>query len=115
MPGESSPYKGSYNLWGGFSVEPIPSNSSKPFDVEAFSWFWDHIHQNIANGDDYTAKYVISWMADLVQQPSERLGVSMVLRSDAQGTGKGLFAKILGHLFGKQFTHYQYTPHDRSF
>jgi len=105
MPGESSPYQGNYNLWGGFSVEPIPSNSSEPFDVEAFSWFWDHIHQNISNGDDYTAKYVISWMADLVQHPRKRLGVSLVLRSDAQGTGKGLFARIFGHLFGKHYLH----------
>ena len=105
MPGESSPYLGNYNLWGGFSVEPIPSNSSEPFDVEAFSWFWDHIHQNISNGDDYTVKYVISWMADLVQYPRKRLGVSLVLRSDAQGTGKGLFARIFGHLFGKHYLH----------
>jgi len=105
MPGESSPYLGNYNLWSGFSVEPTPSNSSEPFDVEAFSWFWDHIHQNISNGDDYTVKYVISWMADLVQKPTERLGVSMVLRSDAQGTGKGLFARIFGHLFGKHYLH----------
>ena len=105
MPGESSPYQGNYNLWGGFSVEPTPSNSSVPFDVEAFSWFWDHIHQNIANGDDFTAEYVISWMADLVQHPRKRLGVSLVLRSDAQGTGKGLFARIFGHLFGKHYLH----------
>jgi len=105
MPGESSPYKGNYNLWGGFSVESIPSNSENPENIEAFLWFYDHIHQNIANGDDFTAAYVIGWMADLVQYPSKRLGVSMVLRSDAQGTGKGLFAKILGHLFGKHYLH----------
>jgi hypothetical protein len=105
MPGESSPYQGNYNLWGGFSVESIPSNSNDPFDVEAFSCFLNHIHQNIANGDDYTAKYVISWMADLVQHPRKRLGVSLVLRSDAQGTGKGLFARIFGHLFGKHYLH----------
>ena len=105
MPGESSPYQGNYNLWGGFSVEPVPSNSENPDNIEAFSLFYDHILQNIANGDNYTAAYVIGWMADLVQQPTERLGVSMVLRSDAQGTGKGLFARIFGHLFGKHYLH----------
>jgi hypothetical protein len=105
MPGESSPYQGNYNLWGGFSVESIPSNSENPENIEAFLWFYDHIHQNIANGDDFTAAYVIGWMADLVQYPSKRLGVSMVLRSDAQGTGKGLFARIFGHLFGKHYLH----------
>ena len=105
MPGESSPYQGNYNLWGGFSVEPVPSNSENPDNIEAFSLFYDHILQNIANGDNYTAAYVIGWMADLVQQPTERLGVSIVLRSDAQGTGKGLFARIFGHLFGKHYLH----------
>ena len=105
MPGESSPYQGNYNLWGGFSVEPVPSNSENPANIEAFSLFYDHILQNIGNGDNYTAAYVIGWMADLVQYPSKRLGVSLVLRSDAQGTGKGLFAKIFGHLFGKHYLH----------
>jgi len=111
MPGESSPYKGNYNHWGGFSVDPIPSNSENPENIEAFSWFYDHIHQNIANGDDFTAAYVIGWMADLVQYPRKRLGVSLVLRSDAQGTGKGLFAKIFGHLFGNHYLHITNTRH----
>jgi hypothetical protein len=105
MPGESSPYKGNYNHWGGFSVDAIPSNSENPDNIEAFSLFFDHICQNIANGDDFTASYVIGWMADLVQYPRKRLGVSLVLRSDAQGTGKGVFARILGHLFGKHYFH----------
>ena len=105
MPGESSPYRGNYNLWGGFSVEPVPSNSENPDNIEAFSLFYDHILQNIANGDKFTAAYVIGWMADLVQYPRKRLGVSLVLRSDAQGTGKGLFARIFGHLFGKHYLH----------
>ena len=105
MPGESSPYKGNYNHWGGFSVDAIPSNSENPDNIEAFSLFFDHICQNIANGDNFTASYVIGWMADLVQYPRKRLGVSLVLRSDAQGTGKGLFARILGHLFGKHYFH----------
>ena len=41
----------------------------------------------------------------MVQHPRKRLGVSLVLRSDEQGTGKGLFAKIFGHLFGKHYLH----------
>jgi len=59
MPSESSPYKGNYNLWGGFNVDPIKSNSENTHNIEAFSWFYDHICQNIANGDDLTASYVI--------------------------------------------------------
>ena len=105
MPGETSPYMGNYNLWKGFNVSPIALNPAEPDNIKGFSIFWDHIKNNIANGDDATAAYIIGWMADMVQHPRKRLGVSLVLRSDEQGTGKGLFAKIFGHLFGKHYLH----------
>ena len=105
MPGETSPYMGNYNLWKGFNVSPKAFNPTEPDNVEGFSIFWDHIINNIANRNDKSAMYVIGWMADMVQHPRKRLGVSLVLRSDEQGTGKGLFAKIFGHLFGKHYLH----------
>jgi len=105
MPGETSPYMGNYNLWKGFNVSPKAFNPTEPDNVEGFSIFWDHIINNIANGNDKSAMYVIGWMADMVKHPRKRLGVSLVLRSDDQGTGKGLFAKIFGHLFGKHYLH----------
>ena len=105
MPGEESPFMGNYNLWGGFNVSPKAFNPAEPDNIKGFSIFWDHIINNIANGDDATAAYIIGWMADMVQHPRKRLGVSLVLRSDEQGTGKGLFAKIFGHLFGKHYLH----------
>ena len=105
MPGETSPYMGNYNLWKGFNVSPKAFNPAEPDKIEGFSIFWDHIINNIANGNDKTAAYVIGWMADMAQHPRKRLGVSLVLRSDEQGTGKGLFAKIFGHLFGKHYLH----------
>ena len=105
MPGETSPYMGNYNLWEGFNVSPKAFNPTEPDNVQGFSIFWDHIINNIANGNDKSAMYVIGWMADMVKHPRKRLGVSLVLRSDEQGTGKGLFAKIFGHLFGKHYLH----------
>ena len=36
MPGESSPYQGHYNLWGGFSVDPKSSNSEIPTTLKPF-------------------------------------------------------------------------------
>jgi len=105
MPGKSSPYNKYYNLWGGFNVSPKAFNPAEPNNIDGFSIFWDHIKNNIANRDKATAAYVIDWMADMVQHPRKRLGVSLVLRSDEQGTGKGLFAKIFGHLFGKHYLH----------
>ena len=38
-----------------------------------------------------------------MQDPTEKIGTSIVLRSDTQGTGKGTFINIFGELFGKHF------------
>jgi len=49
-------------------------------------------------------------MADAVQHPSDRKGVSIVLRGD-QGTGKGVFINNFGKLFGKHFAQVSTAKH----
>ena len=86
---------GYYNLWRGFSVKPRKGDCS---------FYLDHIKNIICNGNEEYYDYLISLLADSVQNPDIRPGVSVVLRG-AQGTGKGIFIKEYGKLFGKHFTH----------
>jgi hypothetical protein len=93
---------GCYNLWSGFAVEP------RAGDCEPFL---AHVRENIADGDEAVYEYFLDWMADLVQNPSRRPGVSLVLRG-AQGTGKGQFAHHLGRLLGpRHYTHVSHGKH----
>jgi hypothetical protein len=91
-PGKNVP--GYYNLWRGLAVKPAPGD---------WSLFENHIYQIIASGDDEIFKYVVSWLARIVQDPGgERPGTSIVLRGP-QGTGKGVFVNNFGELLGSHF------------
>jgi len=91
-PGKNVP--GYYNLWRGLAVKPVPGD---------WSLFKGHIHSVIASGDEEISRYVLAWLARIVQDPGgERPGTSIVLRGK-QGTGKGVFVNIFGKLLGSHF------------
>jgi hypothetical protein len=88
--------EGYYNLFRGFAIEPKPGD---------WSLFQNHIREVIACGDDRIFKYIMAWMAQLVQQPGgQRPGTAIVLRGK-QGTGKGCFVTQFGAIFGCHFLH----------
>lgn len=84
-----------YNLWQGFAVEPQPGDCSL---------YLTHLEENICSGDKELYRYILAWMANVVQTPGTRPGVAIVLRGK-QGTGKGVFAKGFGRLFAPHFAH----------
>lgn len=82
-----------YNLWCGFACEAIPGDCGL---------FLEHILRNICQSNDEHYKYLLGWMARCVQHPDCPGEVAVVLRGE-MGTGKGVFAKHLGSLFGRHF------------
>jgi hypothetical protein len=84
---------GKYNLWRGFSVEPKEGDCSK---------FLSHVKENICCNDEETYRWVMAWMADMVQNPGSKPGVALVLRGK-QGTGKTKFGEVLGSLLGPHY------------
>ena len=93
-PGLDPP--GYYNLYRGFGVEPRPGD---------WSLFDRHIAENIANGDEEVAQYILDWIAHLFQSPGgRRPGTAIVLRGK-RGTGKGVFANNIGQIMGSHYLH----------
>lgn len=90
-PGRDVPQ--AYNLWQGFACDSIPG------DV---SLFLGHIKDNLCQGNEEYNKYIVSWMARAVQQPDCQGEVAIVLRGE-MGTGKSIFAKHFGSLFGRHY------------
>ena len=82
---------GFFNLWQGFAVEPAQG-----------SWqlFKDHILNVICSGDQKLYKYVLGWMAYLIQNPGLPGQVALVLKG-GRGTGKGVFAIYMKDLVGQ--------------
>jgi len=90
-PGYETPDE--YNLWKGFGVEDIPGDCSM---------FHDHVLNNLCSGDQESYKYILDWAARMIQYPARPGEAALVFRGD-QGTGKTMFARILGKLVGRHF------------
>lgn len=90
-PGKEVPQ--AYNLWQGFSCDSFPGDCSL---------FLEHIKKNLCLENEDHYNYLLGWMARCVQQPDCPGEVAVVLRGE-MGTGKGVFAKGFGSLFGRHF------------
>lgn len=90
-PAKPKEYKGCYNLWGGFSVEPKKGN---------WKAFKKHIWKILCNKDPVKFKYVMKWFAWAIQNPHERAEVCLVFKGE-QGSGKGLVLTQFAEIFGQ--------------
>jgi hypothetical protein len=86
-----------YNLWRGFDVRP---RSGDPF--KAFPTFLDHIRTNVAGGDGELDRWIWAWFAHMLQRPTERIGVALVLRGK-MGVGKTKIGEVIGSLFSRHY------------
>lgn len=84
-----------YNLWRGFAVEPDPNASCE--------LFLNHILKIICCGNEDHYRYVIGWLAHMIQVPEEKPGVALVLKG-IKGAGKDTIANYVGKLFPNHHT-----------
>lgn len=88
-----------YNLWQGYAVQPEPGDCSL---------LLEHLHENICDGNEEHFIFLMNLLAQTVQEPGTPSGIATVLRG-GQGTGKGLFVRAIGDLFGRK----HYTQLDK--
>jgi hypothetical protein len=75
------PPAGCLNLWRGFGVDPAPGD---------WGLMRQHILTVICRNDPVVGDYFLNWLARMVQHPDEPGEVALVIRSDEEGTGKGI-------------------------
>jgi hypothetical protein len=91
-PGQDTP--NAYNLWRGFAVEPRPGDCEQ---------FLEHLRSNVCRGNEAHYRWVVGWLADLVQHPARKCGTSLVVRGK-QGTGKTKVGEVIGAILGQHYT-----------
>jgi len=91
-PGHA-PEPGQYNLWRGWTHEPDAA-------AGACDLFLAHIRDNVARGDEVRERWVLSFLADIIQNPDRKLGVSLALIGE-QGVGKSTIGDVMGELLGE--------------
>ena len=62
--------------------------------------FLDHIHDVIANGNDEIYKYILVWIASILQKPNFKTGTALVILGN-QGTGKNVFTNVICKLMAR--------------
>lgn len=84
-----------YNFWKGFNVEPNPKAS------------WDltkrHILLHICGGNPAHAIWFLSWFAQMLQEPMNLMGTSIVIKA-GQGGGKSTMSEVFRTILGTHFT-----------
>lgn len=84
---------GFFNLWRGFSCE---KRAGVPWRTLSFIW------NVICRRRKTEFRYVISWLARLVQRPDQPAMTAIVLTGE-KGVGKGFFANLAGSLVRQHF------------
>jgi 5S rRNA maturation endonuclease (ribonuclease M5) len=90
-----------WNLWRGFTVDPMPGDWSR---------MYDHIRDVICGGDQKVFAYTLGWLARMVQQPDKQGEVALVLRGK-KGTGKGTLGNWMVRLLGQHSVHVYHAKH----
>jgi len=79
-----------FNLFQGWKVEPIGGECGP---------YLYHLEYIICAGDKVAFKYVVQWLAHLLQRPQQKPNVAIVLKS-VEGTGKGTMVEPVLEILG---------------
>lgn len=102
IPGKEAPER-FYNLWQGFSVEPLGTSEQLPRECyTALDAFLEHTRDNVCKGDANLTRWLIGYVAHLIQKPWEKPLVALVFRGE-KGVGKNAFIERVGFLLGNHF------------
>jgi hypothetical protein len=83
------------NTCSGFAVRPKEGDCSL---------FLNHCRDIICNKDPVLYKYLLGWMAGIVQKPWDlQRATALILTSPNKGTGKSKFGDVFGSLFGRHY------------
>lgn len=83
-----------FNLFRGFAVKPRPGD---------WSLLKKHMLDGLCHGNEQDYRYLMTWMARIIQDPGgDRPGAAVVLRG-GKGLGKGTLANCFGKLFGESY------------
>ncbi len=102
LPCKKAP-KGVYNLWRGFTFEPLGNINDATEDMQkGVDMFREHALENVCLGNVELFNWLFAYFAHLVQKPWEKPLTALVFKGK-KGVGKNALIDRIGNLFGKGF------------
>jgi hypothetical protein len=85
-----------YNTWSGFAIDKITTESTGNILP-----FQKHI-SILVNHNPAGVDYFTKWLAQIIQEPGEIIGIAVVLQS-VKGVGKNVFLNAFSKMIGSQY------------
>ena len=89
-----------FNLFRGFKYNTYEQEKQTKYKFEN-GMFFNHIKEQLCNNDEKIFKYVIGWIAHMIQYPAQLPNVALLFCSK-QGVGKDMFGMLLSKLIGSE-------------
>lgn len=83
-------HEGWLNLWRGWAVQPKKGD---------WSLLQQLVRETLCDGDEASYKYVMDWLAYMVQHPAQAAEVALCFKGE-KGTGKGTLGRAASYLAG---------------
>lgn len=96
---EKETREGYYNLWKGYTVEPLGYNHGTTRQQMGLELFKTHVMENVCEGNADHYNYVMGYFAQMIQKPWERPRTALVFRGE-KGVGKNAMVDRIGYLLG---------------
>ncbi|HHS9739317.1 TPA: DUF5906 domain-containing protein [Raoultella ornithinolytica] len=90
-----------FNLYEGLALEPLKGDCTL---------YLNHLLRVVCAGNEEAYRYLIQWMAHIIQKPDEKPAVAIVMKS-VPGTGKGTTVKPLLQMLGQYAAHINGAGH----
>lgn len=94
MPGMPQEVDGVLNLWRGWAAVPDPG-------AKIDAWL-HHVRHFICADDEKLYNWVMSWLADIVQNPMRKPGTAFLMQS-GQRTGKNTLVAMMQRVIGLRY------------
>jgi hypothetical protein len=82
-----------FNLFQGYDCDAVEGNISVVHEVLNL----------VCNNEKPVFEYVEKYMAHLLQRPYDKAGISIIVQSNAEGTGKDSYFDLIGRILGGQY------------
>lgn len=103
LPEQTAPDK-VYNLWQGFSCDPLPDGEEPTADmVTGVTMFKEHALKNVCDGDKELFHWLMGYFAQMIQRPWDKPTTALVFKG-IKGVGKNALIDRIGMMFEPHYT-----------
>ena len=85
-----------HNLFLGFAVKPSPSKA-----IDLARPFLQHCYRMICGSNRDMFRYLMRWLAHMVQNIGSNPETALILISETEGAGKSIIGRVFEHILGK--------------